>query len=175
MTKEKLAQLFEKVEAFVFDVDGVLTNSSLLVTENGNLLRIMNVRDGYAIKTALDKGYKVAIITGGSSEGVIKRLQGLGVKDIYTKVFDKKSVLEDWLLKEAISAENVAYMGDDFPDYEVLQIVGLPACPADAAPEIQHICRYHSHVNGGEGCARDLIEKTLKIQHKWHSLEGFTD
>lgn len=166
---------FAAINTFVLDVDGVLTNSTLLVLENGKLLRQMNVRDGYAIKRAIDMGYKVAIITGGKSQGVVTRLKNLGVVDIYYGISDKVEAYREFMYlyddpddpENSIGYENVLYMGDDVPDYEVMRLVGLPACPNDACPEILSIAKYVSHAKGGEGAVRDVIERTLRLNGHW--------
>lgn len=158
---------FSGIETFIFDVDGVLTNNQLLVTEAGELLRQMNVRDGYALKRAVEQGYQVAIITGGRSEGVRLRLEGLGVSDIYTGISDKLEVYEAYLEKYSLSGDKVLYMGDDMPDYPVMCKVGLPTCPADAAPQLFEIATYISPCKGGGGCVRDVIEKVLRINGDW--------
>ena len=160
-------ETFATINTFIFDVDGVLTNSQVLVTEEGNLLRHMSIRDGYAIKLAVNKGYNVCIITGGRSEGVKKRLEGLGVKDIYIGISDKMSAFEEYIEKNELDTDYVLYMGDDMPDYPVMTKVGLPTCPADAAPELFSIAKYVSPKDGGKGCARDVIEKVLKLNGDW--------
>lgn len=158
---------FKEIETFIFDVDGVLTDSQVLVMEDGKLLRKMNVRDGYAIKLAVTKGYNVCIITGGRSEGVKIRLQGLGVKDIYLGSSNKLEAYEDYIYAYELEEGKILYMGDDMPDEPVMRRVGLPACPANAAPEIISVARYISPAPGGEGCARDVIEKVLKLNGHW--------
>lgn len=159
--------LFKPVTTFVFDVDGVMTDGSIQLLENGELSRTMNIRDGYSLQHAVKRGYRVAVITGGGSEQVEKRLRGLGIKDIYMRVQDKKEKMEDYLLLHQLQREQVLYMGDDLPDFDALQLAGLPACPADAAKEIKTICRYISPYNGGEGCVRDVIEKVLRLNDNW--------
>ncbi len=158
---------FKDIQTFIFDVDGVLTNSDLIVLENGHLLRKMNVRDGYAIKRAIEKGYRVCIITGGNSSGVVQRLKGLGVADIYTNVRDKLDKYEDYIYAYELDPAHILYMGDDIPDYEVMRKVALPCCPYDASREIMGISRYVSPIKGGSGCARDVIEKVLKLNGDW--------
>lgn len=158
---------FRDIHTFIFDVDGVLTNSEVLITEKGELLRTMNVRDGYAIKTAIRKGFQVLIITGGKSQGVTDRLRDLGIKDIVTGVQNKLGAYEDFLDTYSLSEEGILYMGDDLPDYEVLKRVGLPTCPNDAAPEILELAQYISPYKGGQGCARDVIEKVLLLNGAW--------
>ena len=158
---------FRKIDTFIFDVDGVLTNSEVLVLEDGKLLRKMNIRDGYAIKRALQKGYRVCILTGGISEGVKIRLERLGVKDIFTGIEDKLETYEEYIDAYDIDPDGILYMGDDFPDYWVMRQVGLPCCPYNAAPELLEIAQYVSPQPGGEGCARDVIEKVLRLHDKW--------
>lgn len=163
-------ELFRDIHTLIFDVDGVLTDSNVLVLEDGKLLRRMSIRDGYALKTAVESGLNVVVITGGKSEGVKVRLQNLGIKNIYTGVRDKLDKYEEYLLLNDIDSSEEAgilYMGDDLPDYEVMRRVGLPCCPRDAAQEIVNISRYITTVNGGAGCAREVIEKILKLQGKW--------
>ncbi|MBK8492302.1 MAG: HAD-IIIA family hydrolase [Saprospirales bacterium] len=158
---------FQPIHTFLFDVDGVLTNSELIILEDGSLIRKMNVRDGYALKRAVAQDYRIGIITGGSSTGVTSRLRQLGIEDIYTGVENKKEAYEDFLQKHQIDEETILYMGDDVPDYEVMRRVGLPTCPRNAAPEILEISQYVSPIEGGYGCVRDVIEKVLRIHGKW--------
>ena len=131
-----------QISTFIFDVDGVLTNGIVHITSNGELLRNMNIKDGYAIKTALKLGYKICIISGGTNKGVKSRLQELGVTDIYLGTYNKIEQFEDFLNGYNIKPENVLYMGDDIPDYEVMQLAALPCCPKDAVAEIQAISKY---------------------------------
>lgn len=164
--KEKLNQ----ITTFVFDVDGVLTNGNVHVTNDGLLLRTMNIKDGYALKAAIDLGYKVCIISGGSNDGVRIRFQKLGITDIYLGVPDKVKVLENYCKEQNIELQNILYMGDDLPDYHVMQKVGLPTCPQDSSPEIKQISSYISHKKGGKGAVRDVIEQVLKVQNNWMKL-----
>ena len=158
---------FREIRTLIFDVDGVLTNGDLLIQEDGQLLRSMNTKDGYALKQALQQGYRVVIITGGKSEGVVKRLQGLGITDIYSGIHDKLAVFREYVETHELDPEEILYMGDDLPDFEVMKRVGLPACPQDAVPEIMAICHYVSPKPGGKGCVRDVIEKVLRLKYKW--------
>lgn len=158
--------LFKQITTLIFDVDGVLTDGTILITEKGELLRTMNVQDGFAIKQAIAAGLHIAIITGGRSKGVIKRLQGLGIVDIYAGAINKLDVFEEFILTYDLEPHKILYMGDDLPDYEVLQTVGLATCPADAVPEIQEIAQYISPHKGGQGCVRDVIQKVLKLHGK---------
>lgn len=155
------------ITTFIFDVDGVLTDGSIQVSTDGELLRTMSIKDGYALKTAQTEGYHVCIISGGKNEGVRKRLRDLGITNIFLGVQDKVEQLKEFFDIYDINPENVLYMGDDIPDLYAMQIVGLPCCPQDAAPEIKHISLYVSHRKGGKGCARDVIEQVLKVQGKW--------
>jgi 3-deoxy-D-manno-octulosonate 8-phosphate phosphatase (KDO 8-P phosphatase) len=163
-------ELLNHITTFVFDVDGVLTDGTISITTEGEMYRTMHTKDGFALKTAMDKGYKVCIISGGSNEGVRKRLEGLGVQDIHLGAHNKTQILDSYKTKHDLRTENILFMGDDIPDYEVMQQVGLAACPQDAVPEIKSICTYISHKKGGKGCVRDVIEQVLKVQGKW--LEG---
>jgi 3-deoxy-D-manno-octulosonate 8-phosphate phosphatase (KDO 8-P phosphatase) len=155
------------VTTLMFDVDGVLTDGSVLATDTGEQLRVFNIKDGYALQLAVKCGYRIVIITGGKSPGVIKRLQGLGITDIYTGVSDKLLKYDEYVNKHQLPAEQIMYMGDDIPDYSVMQKAGLPCCPADAATELREISIYISQFTGGKGCVRDVIEKIMKIQGKW--------
>ena len=158
---------FKDIKTFIFDVDGVLTNSELIVLESGKLLRKMSVRDGYAIKRAIQKGYRVAIITGGKSEGVVSRLKALGVVDVYAGIEDKADAYRELVYTYDLKPLEILYMGDDFPDIPVMHKVGLATCPKDAAHEVIEIADYISPTEGGKGCARDVIEKVLRLQGKW--------
>ncbi|MEM6966089.1 MAG: HAD hydrolase family protein [Bacteroidota bacterium] len=158
---------FKDIRTFIFDVDGVLTNSEIIVLESGKLLRKMNIRDGYAIKHAIKNDYKVAVITGGKSEGVVRRLQGLGVKDIHFGVDDKVDAYEELVFTYDLDPVQILYMGDDFPDIEVMNKVGIAACPKDAAHEVVEIADYISPIEGGRGCVRDVIEKVMRLHGKW--------
>jgi 3-deoxy-D-manno-octulosonate 8-phosphate phosphatase (KDO 8-P phosphatase) len=168
MEEKSYKEYLQHITTFVFDVDGVLTDGTIIVTTEGEMLRNMSIKDGYALKTAVDHGYNVCIISGGSNEGVRKRLRGLGVTDIHLGVHHKTDTLDEYMDVYGIKAEQVLYMGDDIPDLYVMQKVGLPACPQDAATEIKAISKYISHRNGGKGCVRDVIEQVLRVQGKWN-------
>jgi len=160
---------FKDIQTFIFDVDGVLTNSEIIVLESGKLLRKMNIRDGYAIKHALKNGYQIVIITGGKSEGVVTRLNNLGVKEIHSGVNNKIEKYEELIYTYKLNPLNILYMGDDFPDIEVMHKVGIAACPKDAAHEVIEIADYISPIDGGKGCVRDVIEKVMRLHGKWVS------
>ena len=161
-------ELMNTIDTFIFDVDGVLTDGTVHVSPTGEMLREMHIRDGFAMKAALESGYNVCIISGGSNEGVRIRLRNLGITDIHLAAPDKVATFKEYIELYQIKAENVLYMGDDIPDFHVMQLVGLAACPQDAAPEIKAISTYISHINGGKGAVRDVIEQVMKVQGKWH-------
>ena len=155
------------VKAFVFDMDGVLTDGTLHIEPGGQWLRKMCIQDGYALQLAVKSGYKVAVISGSESEPVEKRLQKLGVTEVFMKVNDKESFLKDYLSKNNISLSETLFMGDDMPDYQCMIIAGFACCPSDAAVEIKQISSYISPMRGGYGCVRDVIEKVLKLNNNW--------
>ena len=167
MEAKSYKEYLEHITTFIFDVDGVLTDGTVTILTDGDMLRKMSIKDGYALKTAIDKGFNICIISGGSNEGVHLRLQGLGITDVYLSAHNKMDQFNDYLTKNNIKKENVLYMGDDIPDYPVMSIVGLPCCPQDAVQEIKNICKYISHKKGGKGAVRDVIEQVLKVQGKW--------
>lgn len=159
--------LFNQISTFIFDVDGVLTNSQVLITEEGELLRSMSTRDGQAIKFALDAGYHVAIITKGGSKGVKSRLAGLGIEDIYDKLETKQAAYEELVNKYSLSQNEILYMGDDLPDIPLLKQVGLSACPYDASRDVLAVAKFISAERGGHGAVRDVIERVMRCQGKW--------
>ena len=166
-------ELLRGVTTFIFDHDGVLTDGTVILSNDGEALRTANVKDGYALQLAVKKGYRVAIISGGYSQSVLKRFEALKVIDVFLGVERKIDVFNDYIEKNNIHPEDVLYMGDDIPDYEVMLKVGVPACPADAVEEIRSISRYISHQGGGKGCVRDVIEQVLKVQGKWMNDGAF--
>ena len=161
-----------KITTFIFDVDGVLTNGDISVYQNENV-RSLNSRDGYALQYAAKMGYNVFIITGGDSKEVKKRLLGLGAKEVCLSVRNKMDTYSDLKSIYKFSDDEVMYMGDDIPDYQVMNIVGVAACPQDAAVEIKSISHYQSPFNGGRHCVRDIIEQTLRVQEKWFTEKAF--
>lgn len=157
-----------KIKAIAFDVDGVLsTNNVVLLEGYAQPCRTANIKDGYAMQLAVKRGLRLAIITGGRSEAVRTRYVNLGLQDVFMGVSVKISCFENWLEESGLQPEEVIYMGDDIPDYEVMKRCGCPCCPADAAPEIRKIATYISPQRGGEGCARDIIEQVLRAQNAW--------
>lgn len=158
-----------KIKAFAFDVDGVFTDGLVIATDNGDLLRSHNAKDGYAVKVAVVQKYPIAIITGGSSESIVKRFVQIGVdrSDIYLKSHYKMPDFANFCSRHNLMPEEVLFMGDDIPDIGILKACGIATCPADAVNEVKEICEYISLYPGGKGCARDVIEQTLKIQGRW--------
>lgn len=160
---------FKHIKAFVLDVDGVLTDGSLLVLDDGQMARRMNIKDGYALQLAIKNGYHILVISGGSSEAVRLRLEKLGINEIHMNVINKNELLFEFVKKHDLKWEQVLYMGDDIPDLSAMQHAGLPCCPADAVPEIKSISHYISPLNGGYGCVRDVIEKVMKLNDHWNA------
>ncbi|MCW3084333.1 MAG: 3-deoxy-D-manno-octulosonate 8-phosphate phosphatase [Bacteroidetes bacterium] len=162
-----------RITTFIFDVDGVLTDGSVTLMPDGEQVRTMNIKDGYALQLAVKQGYRVVIISGGKSEMVRKRLNGLGITDVYLGAHAKLDTYKEYLEIYNVNPDEVLYMGDDLPDYEVMKQIGVPTCPADAVQEIKGISIYVSHHNGGRGAVRDVIEQVMKVQGKWTHGDGF--
>ncbi|MCK9641697.1 MAG: HAD hydrolase family protein [Prolixibacteraceae bacterium] len=165
--KEELS----KIKGFVFDVDGVLSHNVLTLSPEGDPVRTSNMKDGYAIMYAIRLGYPICIITGGRTQDTRGRLERLGITHVYMGTLDKVPCLNEFLSKSGLTADQILYMGDDIPDYNVMTKVGLAVCPNDAASEIKEISAYISDRNGGEGCVRDVIEQVLRSQGKWSHPE----
>ncbi|WP_431166480.1 KdsC family phosphatase [Tenacibaculum halocynthiae] len=160
-------EILPQIDTLIFDVDGVLTNGIVTVMPDGQLIRNMNIKDGYALKAAVKAGFRVCIISGGKNEGVRTRLSNLGITDIYLGAHNKTEQYNELVNKYHLKPENVLYMGDDIPDYPVMKLVGMPCSPSDGAREIQQVAKYISDKKGGEGCARDIIEQVMRVQKKW--------
>ena len=167
--KEKLL----KVNTFIFDYDGVLSDGNVLFTSSGDALRTANVKDGYAMQLAIKKNYRIAIISGGYSESMKLRLESLKIEDIFLGVDKKIEVYDQYLETHNLKKENVLFMGDDIPDYEIMLKAGVPTCPSDASEEIKRAATYISHMPGGRGCVRDIIEQVLKVQGKWMNDDAY--
>ena len=161
----------KNIKAFIFDVDGVLSRDTSPLNIDGDPVRTANVKDGFAIRNALNSGFQVAVITGGFIARVRLRHQKLGVIHYYDKVRDKVECLHDFMQKTGIEAKHILFMGDDLVDYKIMTEVGIPVCPKDAVADIKAISKYISDKNGGEGCVRDVIEQTLRAQNKWFTHE----
>lgn len=163
-----------KIKAIVFDIDGVLSRQTISLDKDGEPMRTANIKDGYAIQWAIKTGMRIAIITGGVSEAIRVRYEKLGVKDIFMGCEQKIAVYNNYIESNSLNDEEVLYMGDDIPDYEVMKKCGCPVCPSDAASEIKQVALYVSGRNGGEGCGRDVIEQVLRAQGKWmHDSKAF--
>ena len=160
---------FASVTTFIFDMDGVLTDGSIWVFAGNDFIRRMNIKDGYALQLAIKKGYKIAVITGSHSLAVQERLSALGITDVFQHVQHKKEQLNTYIAQHKLNKDEVLYMGDDIPDYKVMQTAGLACCPADAVTEIKTIADYISPWGGGQGCVRDVIEKVLKLNGHWET------
>ncbi len=160
-----------KIRSIVFDVDGVLSSETIVLNADGEPLRTVNIKDGYAIQLAQKMGLRIAIITGGWTDAVRLRYERLGVEDIYMKCAVKIKTYDEFLKKHGLKDEEVIYMGDDIPDLEIMRRAGCPCCPADACPEVKEASRYVSGRKGGKGCARDVIEQVLRAQGKWMADE----
>lgn len=158
---------FKKITTFVLDVDGVLTNGTINVMPDGSMVRSMNVKDGYALQLAIKKGYHILIISGGNAPEVQVRLNKLGIKNVFMQADDKLSILKNFATEHSLLPEQILFMGDDIPDYDAMHFAGLPCCPANAVWDIKNICKYISPFSGGEGCARDVLEKVLKLNDHW--------
>ena len=165
--------LLKNITTFIFDYDGVLTDGTVILQNDGDALRTANVKDGYALQLAGKMGFNVAVISGGSSQSMSRRFEILKIRDFFMGVENKVEVLKKYMADRHLKSENVLYMGDDIPDFHAMQLSGLPCCPADASPEIKEISKYISGYTGGKGCVRDVIEQTLKIQGKWMTEDGF--
>ena len=172
MSSKNYKLLLNKITSFVFDVDGVLTNGKILVTNEGEMYREMNTRDGFALKYALLKGFNIGIISGGTNQGVKKRLENLGVNKVYLGIHEKDIALDDFINTYNINPEEVLYMGDDVPDMPVMEKVGVATCPQDAVPDVKRIADYVSHKNGGDGCVREIVEQVMRVQNKWMFSEN---
>ena len=166
--------LLSPITTFVFDFDGVMTDGTVYMDSNGDPLRYTNVKDGYALQLAVKLGYHVAVISGAIVTNITKRLNSLGVADVFTGAANKVMALEDYMSRHQLLPEQIVFMGDDIPDLKVMRIVGVPACPADAAEEVKSISKFVSSRSGGQGCVRDVIEQTLKVQDKWLSAEAYS-
>jgi 3-deoxy-D-manno-octulosonate 8-phosphate phosphatase (KDO 8-P phosphatase) len=163
---------FKKITTFIFDIDGVLTDGSVLLFENGHQARTMNIKDGYALQLAVKYGYRIAIISGADNLPAVTRLNKLGITEVELSVMDKKKFIEELILKHNLKTDEVLYMGDDIPDLPAFTAVGLSCCPADAVNEVRKVCRFTSVFNGGKGCVREVIEIVLKLNDQWGHEAG---
>ena len=167
MKKKNYKEVLNSIKAFIFDIDGVLTNGKILITSKGDMYREMDTKDGFAIKYALNKGFKIAIISGGKDKGLEIRLQDLGIKNIFLGFTDKERPFNDFIKNEDIKPNDILYMGDDIPDIKIMKKVLLATCPNDAVIDVKEISDYVSPKKGGQGCVREIIEQVLRVQNKW--------
>ena len=167
MTNTNYKAILPQIKTFIFDVDGVLTDGKVLVTTEGELYRVVDTKDGYAIKCALVQGYKIVIISGGTNEGIRDRFKAFGIYDIYLGAHHKLDAYQDLMDNYDLNPEEILYVGDDVPDIPVMEKVGLSCCPADAVSDVKAMVDYVSHKKGGEGCVREIIEQVLRVQGKW--------
>lgn len=166
-------QLIKQVRVLALDVDGVLTDGSVLCTEHGDQIRTMNIKDGYALQLANKMGLRIVIISGGHSQGVRLRLERLGIQEIHLGIKEKLPFLESWCIQHQTRPDEIAYLGDDIPDYKCMKWTGVAACPKDAAQEIRAISHYVSPFGGGKGCVRDVVEQILKTKNMWMNEDAF--
>lgn len=167
--KEKL----HSIKSFIFDFDGVLSDGGVWGLPDGEFIRRTDVKDGYAIQYAVKKGYHVALISGSNGESLVARMRALGVEDVFLSCASKIEIYDRYLKQRGLKDREVLYIGDDIPDYEVMQRAGVAACPSDAAKEICEISDYVSHFPGGRGCVRDVIEQVLRLQGMWFHQDAF--
>ena len=160
-------QLFETIDTFILDVDGVLTNNQLLVQNDDSLLRSMNIKDGYALQLAIKKGYTILVISGGKNVGVQLRLEGLKIDTVFLGIQNKLEKLNELVSTQNINLQTSVYIGDDMPDLPCMQQVALPCAPADACHQAIEVAKYISPIKGGEGCVREIIEKVLTLKGDW--------
>lgn len=165
--------LLSNIKTLIFDVDGVMTDGIVVLHPDGDMLRTMNVKDGYALQLAVKKGYRIIIISGGRSEVVRMRFEGLGIKEIHLGISHKLEVFHQIVEKDQLDTHQILYMGDDIPDYQIMKEVGVAACPADAVEEIKSVSHYISSFKGGKGCVRDILEQVMKVQNTWFDEDGF--
>jgi len=173
LTMNEIDTLFSPITTFVFDYDGVMTDGTVFSDPNGNPWRATNVKDGYALQLAVKLGYHVAVISGAICPSMEVRMKSLGVSDVFTGVPNKALKLKEYMNRKGIDASQIIFMGDDIPDLNVMKEVGIPACPADASPEVKAISKFVSGLPGGKGAVRDVIERTLKVQGKWMTAEAY--
>ena len=169
-----LNEILSHITTFIFDFDGVMTDGRVFCDFEGHPLRATSVKDGYALQLATKLGYNVAVISGAVCPSTIVRMNSLGVTDVFTGIPNKVLKLNEYMQEKGLNPEEIVFMGDDIPDLQVMKAVGLPACPADAVPEVKEISKFVSEKAGGKGAVRDLIEQTLKIQGKWMTAEAYS-
>lgn len=160
---------FKHINTFIFDVDGVFTTGTVIATDDGEMNRDFNIKDGYAINRAVTSGYRIIIISGGDSEGVRKRLRRLGIKEVHTAIRDKKEHLLNLEKDLDLDLEKALYVGDDLPDIPVMQMCGVKVAPADAAWKVKELADIVTKSNGGRGAIREVVEKVMVSQNTWEA------
>lgn len=168
----EVLDIFKGITTFIFDVDGVLTDGTVLVLDGGLQARRMHIKDGFALQMAAKNHYRILIVSGSNSPQVVNRLERLGIEDVHMSVLNKKEFISAYILKNNLKKEEVLFMADDLPDLAAMSVVGMPCCPADAVEEIRRVVKYISPLNGGQACVRDVIEKVLKQNDHWHYIEN---
>lgn len=163
----RIVDRFKQVDTFMFDVDGVMTDGGVLVLADGDMARIMNTKDGYAMALAIKRGYKIFIVSGSAPSGVERRMNNLGIKHVFFKIGDKKTFVENLIQEHKLEKDKILFMGDDMPDLPVFDAIGVGCCPSDAVNELKKAADYISPLGGGRGCVRDVIEKVLKSRNDW--------
>jgi 3-deoxy-D-manno-octulosonate 8-phosphate phosphatase (KDO 8-P phosphatase) len=164
-------QRLNKISTIMFDIDGVITDGKVFVMESGEVLRNLNTKDGYALHLAVQKGYRMCVISGGNNVGIKHLLARTGITDVFINAHDKMAVYEAYITEKGLKEEEVMFVGDDLPDHGIMSRVGLAACPNDAAVEIKAICQYVSPKNGGDGCVRDVLEQIMRVQGNWEIVK----
>lgn len=165
--KERL----NKIRCILFDIDGVVTDGKIMILESGEVIRNMNSKDGYALHLAVQKGYRLGVISGGNNLGVKQLLARTGITDVFINAHDKLAVYENYILENKLKEEEILFVGDDLPDHGIMSRVGVAVCPNDAAVEIKEICHYVSPKKGGEGCMRDILEQVMRVQGNWEIVK----
>ena len=169
---ENFKSRLKNIHTFIFDIDGVLTDGKVILMEGHEPLRSLNIKDSFAIQSAIKKGYRIVIISSGKSEVVAEGMKNLGVQDVFMKQHDKLACYKDFINEYSLNEAEILYMGDDLPDWEVMKRVGVACCPNDAATEIKEISLYVSDKKGGEGCVRDVIEQVMRVRKDWGVLNN---
>ncbi len=176
MAKNYTQEAIAKIRAFVFDVDGVMTDGGILGTETGELYRVYDAKDGFALRMASMHGYKMGIITGGRSESILKRGLKIGfeAEDIYLHSRNKIDDFNDFCKRHDLKPEEVMYFGDDIPDLCVMEVCGISACPCDAVEDVKQTADFVSSYPGGKCFVRNAVETIMKIHGTWvMDAEGY--
>ncbi len=165
---------WKEIKAITMDVDGVMTDGSLIAYDSHEMVRVFNAKDSFGIRVALMRGYHLAVFTGGETEGVLNRFItcGMDPSDIHMGCRGKIAAFDGFCRKYGLKPSEVLYVGDDIPDLPVIRAAGIGAVPADAAKDLRDNADYICKLPGGKGCVREVIEKVLRSQNKWYFEEG---